>query len=756
MKKRLITSALPYVNNIPHLGNLIQVLSADVMARFSRLRGYETLYICGSDEYGTATETKAREEGISPRELCDKNDAIHRDIYSWFNIHFDHYGRTTTSFQTDIVQDIFLKVYNAGYITQRTIKQLYSEKSEMFLADRYVKGECLHCHYDDARGDQCENCGKLLDPEQLINPLSILDNSTPILKETTHLYLNLPKILPRLQEWLTEASKEGRWARNAVNMTHAWIRDGLRERAITRDLKWGIPVPLDGFDDKVFYVWFDAPIGYISICAEHLAKIGGDWQNWWQSPAEVELFQFIGKDNIPFHTVIFPSTLLASGQRWTMPHQISSSEYMNYEGGKFSKSKGIGIFGNDIQETGIPADVWRFYIFYNRPETADHTFTWKDFQDTTNKELIGNLANLVNRSLRFSQPFFDETICPPDSHDPRSVEFWREVRKREAEISDCLEWAQLREAFRKICALSSYGNKVFQESEPWKLKEHNPDKVRSILADLLFLLRDLAILVKPFMPDTGERIAAFLSVKIRDWSQLASFEDSLKIEKPKILFQQLDDKLIASMRERFAGSQAERSEQQSTLALPPTSGKVGKKLSKSKKIGEQDKGLTVGERFVKRVELRVAKIIAIERHPDAETLYVATLNDGGEDDRRIVSGLVSHYREEELLHRNIVLVANLKSAKFRGIRSEGMLLAASNEQAGDEEVDVLFADYAEPGEQVVLAGKEAAGSRVRIDIDTFFDIPLRAEQGRIMAGDEVLEVGGQPLRSTKVPEGPVG
>jgi methionyl-tRNA synthetase len=442
MKKRLVTSALPYVNNIPHLGNLIQVLSADVFARFSRQRGYETLYVCGSDEYGTATETRAREEGVSPRELCDRNHAIHRDIYSWFNIEFDHYGRTSTTYQTEIVQGIFKAVYEAGYITQRSIKQLYSEKSEMFLADRYVKGECPHCHYDDARGDQCENCGKLLDPEHLINPVSIMDNSTPVLKETTHLYIDLPKILPLLQQWMDEASARGRWARNAVQMTQAWIRDGLKERAITRDLKWGIPVPLEGFEDKVFYVWFDAPIGYISISAEH-AALSGDgeaWKSWWHNPEEVELFQFIGKDNIPFHTVIFPSSLLATGANWTMLHHMSSSEYMNYEAGKFSKSKGVGVFGNDAQNTGIPADVWRFYIFYNRPETSDYVFTWKDFQEKTNKELIGNLANLVNRTLSFTKRFYDGEIISPDLTDPSSADFWTEVKRLEGEITGHLEW----------------------------------------------------------------------------------------------------------------------------------------------------------------------------------------------------------------------------------------------------------------------------------------------------------------------------
>jgi methionyl-tRNA synthetase len=756
MKKRLVTSALPYVNNIPHLGNLIQVLSADVFARFSRQRGYETLYVCGSDEYGTATETRAREEGVSPRELCDRNHAIHRDIYSWFNIEFDHYGRTSTTYQTEIVQGIFKAVYEAGYITQRSIKQLYSEKSEMFLADRYVKGECPHCHYDDARGDQCENCGKLLDPEHLINPVSIMDNSTPVLKETTHLYIDLPKILPLLQQWMDEASARGRWARNAVQMTQAWIRDGLKERAITRDLKWGIPVPLEGFEDKVFYVWFDAPIGYISISAEH-AALSGDgeaWKSWWHNPEEVELFQFIGKDNIPFHTVIFPSSLLATGANWTMLHHMSSSEYMNYEAGKFSKSKGVGVFGNDAQDTGIPADVWRFYIFYNRPETSDYVFTWKDFQEKTNKELIGNLANLVNRTLSFTKRFYDGEIISPDLTDPSSADFWTEVKRLEGEITEHLEWAQLRDAFRKIFALSSYGNKVFQESEPWKLRESEPEKAKAVLSNLAYLVRDLAILTRPFIPSTADRIASFLGSELSDWSALGDTAVRLSLGDPEILFKQLDDTLIENLRQRFSGSQAERANRDNADAKQTAD--PAPKLSKAEKIARQDEGLSLEERFTKRVELRVARITAIERHPDAEKLYVETLDDGSGEPRQIVSGLVPYYREEELLNRNIILVANLKPVKLRGVKSNGMLLAASSKSDGTQRLEVIFADDASPGDQVSIAGSEAAGARDRIDIDTFFDIPIRAEAGTVKVGETALSAAGRELITAEVKDGEVG
>ncbi|MBO4409475.1 MAG: methionine--tRNA ligase, partial [Spirochaetales bacterium] len=362
MKKRLITCALPYVNNIPHLGNLTQVLSADVFARFCRLRGYETMYICGTDEYGTATETRAAKEGVSPRELCDRFHAIHRDIYKWFDIQFDYFGRTSTQKQTEIVQDIFRRCDENGFITEKETEQLYCPKCDRFLADRFVEGTCPHCGSPDARGDQCDSCQTLLDPTELINPRCMVCGTTPVIRKTKHLYLDLPRILPQLEKWIDETSEKGFWAKNAIQVTKSWLRDGLKERCITRDLKWGIPVPKPGYENKVFYVWFDAPIGYVSITA----NLTDEWRKWWFDPENTDLFQFIGKDNIPFHTVVFPATQLATGQNWTMLHHMSSTEYLNYEGGKFSKSKGIGVFGNDVQETGIPADVWRFYMYYNR------------------------------------------------------------------------------------------------------------------------------------------------------------------------------------------------------------------------------------------------------------------------------------------------------------------------------------------------------------------------------------------------------
>ena len=739
MKKRLITSALPYVNNIPHLGNLIQVLSADVFARFCRLAGYDTLYVCGTDEYGTATETKALEEGITPRELCDRFYAVHCDIYDWFNIAFDKFGRTSCPEHIKITQDIFLHLDRNGYIREKTIEQLYCAVCARFLADRYVRGTCPHCGYAEARGDQCENCGKLLEPTELSEPRCGVCGGNPELKSTSHLYIDLPAVRPVLEKWIKDASVRGFWARNAVKMTEAWIRDGLKERAITRDLKWGIPVPKKGFEDKVFYVWFDAPIGYISITASHTK----DWEKWWRNPEEVELFQFIGKDNIPFHTVIFPSSLLGSGEVWTMLHHMSSTEYMNYESGKFSKSKGIGVFGTDARDTGIPADVWRFYIFYNRPETSDTLFTWKDFQEKVNSELIGNLGNLVNRTLTFASRYYDGKV--PDA--PEDSVFLADVAAFHRRIRGHYERAELRDAFREVLALASYGNKAFQDGEPWKTRVSDPEKAAALLKNLVYLVRDLAVLSAPVIPATAGKIAGFLGIKIPGWNDLLKQQGISRVAAPEILFRKIEDTEIENLRSRFSGSQKERREkameEEKAAEAAADAGTAGSAAAEA--AGPE-------ERFAVKVRLQVAKITKIERHPGAEKLYIETI-DTGDGERQIVSGLVPHYREEELLGKNIVLVSNLKPAKLRGVISNGMLLAAD----ADGVVEVLFAPDAAPGSEVTLQGTEGpVREGAEITIDEFFSIPIGVRDGIVLVGETPLSAGGKPLSTGRVKNGRVG
>ena len=743
VKKRLITSALPYVNNIPHLGNLIQVLSADVFARFSRSYGVETFYVCGTDEYGTASETRALQEGVTPRELCDHYHKIHKAIYEWFNISFDYFGRTSTQRHTEIVQDIFNEIYKNGYIKEEESEQLFCPRCGRFLADRYVNGTCPHCGSTDARGDQCDACQTLLDPTELIDPRCSVCGTTPVLKKTKHLYIDLPKALPLLHKWTEDAFRNNNWSKNAVNVTTSWFRDGLRERCITRDLKWGIPVPVKGYEDKVFYVWFDAPIGYISMTAEAL----DDWQRWWKSPDDTQLIQFIGKDNIPFHTVIFPATLLCTGEKWTMLYQMSSSEYLNYEGGKFSKSHGTGIFGDDVQSTGIPADVWRFYLFYNRPEKNDFNFSWSDFQDKVNGELIGNLSNLVNRTLSFIKKFYDGNVPSSSSPDESLLEV---IRKSEAEITDLMNNVEERSALRAILALSDAGNKAFQDGEPWKMRKENPEKAASLLRTLCFLIRDLGIMIEPFMPSTSEKIFSFFGDRKWTWQDLGSYDDPLEtVGEISLLFSKLDDDFVSSLKDRFAGSQEDRKEKKENR-------KEEKKMNNNNNVIENE---TIAHQFERRVTLKVARIAEVEKHPNGDLLYILHLDDGTEEGRTIVSSIVPYYKAEELDGKKIIVVANLKPANFRGVKSCGMLLAASDPNAPEHTTcEVLFADDDIPEGTVLKVADQPDVEKVTTYIkpDHFFAMPLYTKGGVLMVDGKEILADGHQIRSHKYIDGPVG
>ena len=794
MKRKLITSALPYVNNIPHLGNLIQVLSADVFARFCRLRGYTSLYVCGTDEYGTATETKALEEGKTPRELCDYYHAIHRDIYHWFNIAFDYFGRTSTPQQTEIVQGLFKDIDKNGFIKEHAIEQLYCAHCNRFLADRYVRGICPHCGYEDARGDQCEACGKLLEPTELKAPRCSTCGATPEPRSTKHLYIDLPGIVPQYEPWMQKASVEGQWSNNAVQMTKGWLRDGLQERAITRDLKWGIPVPKAGFEDKVFYVWFDAPIGYISITKCFTDLTGADWKNWWLEQNDIELFQFIGKDNIPFHTVIFPCSLIASGKDWVKLHHISSSEYLNYESGKFSKSKGIGVFGSDAKDSGIPADMWRFYIFYNRPEKNDALFTWKDFQERVNSELVGNLCNLINRTLTFVSRYYDGVIPQRDGmtsarEDVRAVtEGLRAAAKYSIEkITALLEEAELRDAFHELFALSSVANKAFQDGEPWKNREADPEKAEALLFELCYLIKDLLILMHPYMPEYADAVASFLGIKIWSgnvfdwehpvqprpatalaWENLLERSGLERVQKPAIIFKTLENDAIAAYRERYAGSQKERAAQAGKQAAGKQAGgeQSGKKQQTAGSKNEKQKAkpewadVPPEKLFTDYISLKTAKILSVEKHPDADKLFVETIDDGSEGGRVILSGLAPYFAPEELVGADIILAENLKPRKMRGIESKGMLLASHYTDAdGTERVELVGMPGAAAGTPVTLEGAEAVTPPVQkpqaIDAELFFAVPFTVEDFRVCAAGKQLLVNGKPLVMKHVKSGTV-
>ncbi|MCL2557455.1 MAG: class I tRNA ligase family protein, partial [Treponema sp.] len=598
-------------------------------------------------------------------------------------------------------------------------------------------------------------------------PQCAVCGSAPVPRSTMHLYIDLPKIKDRLEAWIAEASVKGFWAHNAVQMSRAWIRDGLKERAITRDLKWGIPVPKDGYRDKVFYVWFDAPIGYISIAGElgeELASGMADicrlpsqvkkfptWQEfvayWWESPDEVELFQFIGKDNIPFHTVVFPSSLIGSGREWTMLHHMSSSEYLNYESGKFSKSRGVGVFGSDAMDTGIPPDVWRFYLYYNRPEKADVMFTWKDFQEKVNGELIGNLGNLVNRTISFIARYYEGEL--PEG--PSDGELWAQVREIQAEVTAKMERAELRDAFKDIFSLCSLANKYFQDAEPWRLREEDPPKAKAVIRDLAHVVRDIAIMIDPFLPQTAAAIVLFFGLKIRetfDWSNLGNPVGLLPLRKieSSLLFSKLEDDEIARLREKFSGNLSER---QAEVAGTASAGSAS--APKAAKLEDA-------------LDLRVARIEKVERHPNADKLYVISLevgegSTGAREERTIVSGLVGFYTEEQLLGKKIIVAYNLKPAKLRGVKSQGMLLAAGDNGgvAGAERCEALDAGDAPTGARLLPEGIAAPSVRApaEIDIDSFFACPIAVSGHEVVSEGRRLCIGGKPVRTSVIAEGKV-
>lgn len=736
-KKILITSALPYVNNVPHLGNIIGcVLSADVFARYCRSRGYETLYICGTDEYGTATEAKALEEKVTPKELCDKYYEIHKKIYEWFGISTDIFGRTTTPFHTEITHEIFLELYRNGHVVEDEMVQAYDELAGMFLADRFIEGVCPFCKSQGARADQCDKCGKLLNFEELISPKSKLTGATPVKRSSRHLFIDLPGIEKELGKWIDTACKEGGWSENSHNIAKGWLAEGLKKRCITRDLKWGVPVPLPGWENKVFYVWFDAPIGYISITA-NLRK---DWREWWQNPEGVRLYQFMGKDNVPFHTVIFPSTLMGTRKSWTLLHHISTTEFLNFEGGKFSKSKGLGVFGNDAMESGIPADVWRYYLLTNRPEKMDTDFTWKDFGEKLNNELLANIGNLVNRTLVFSQREFGGKV-PEGKLNVDDKEFIERQNNKFERVSQFLERVQLKDALHTAMEIGKEANAYFQKNEPWKTAKEDRVRCETAIYVLLHQVKDLAIALEPFLPHTGAAIFRQLNAAQEKWDGIGKL--SLKaghlLSKPEILFRKLEEKELKELAKKYSGKQS--------AEAPSTA----KQLEGQKaKPSESPAGTAPQSLDPALLDLEVGKIISIEKHPNAEKLYVEQVQMGGGETRQIVSGLVPYLKEEELLNRLVVIVKNLKAATLRGKESRGMLLAAEK----DGVVEPIIPVGATPGDKIEIAGVKSQPGH-EITIEHFLTVKLEVKNGIAYADGKGLKVNGNAVKTEKVKDGKV-
>ncbi|CAI9102406.1 OLC1v1000669C1 [Oldenlandia corymbosa var. corymbosa] len=567
----LITSALPYVNNVPHLGNIIGcVLSADVFARYCRLNGCNTLYIGGTDEYGTATEIKALQENLSPREICDKYHEIHKEIYEWFGISFDHFGRTSTPQQTDVCQSIFNKLWDKNYLSEDTTHQLYCDRCERFLADRYVEGTCPGCNNGSARGDQCDNCPKTYDSTELVDPRCKICGSSTTIRDTEHVFLEFPKLEEKLRSYISEM--EANWSGNAIRTTKAWLKEGLKKRNITRDLKWGVPVPLERYKDKVFYVWYDAPIGYISITKCYTPD---HWEKWWKNPKDVELYQFMGKDNIPFHTFWFPSILLGTGENWTLMKAVSVAEYLNYESDKFSKSGGVGVFGTDAKDTNIPVEVWRYYLIINRPEKSDSAFKWEDLQAKVNGELVNKLGNFIHRVLSFiakDDPGYGSVI--PDAENvelhPLTQDLGRRVGDLVDEYKAAMEKVKLREGLEKAMSISKEGNHYLQESRFWQLCKQDRPACSIVIRTSVGLVYLLACLLEPFIPSFSAEVRKQLNLPL----EIPLSLDDISIERarrlweflprghrigsPAPLFKELKDKEIVQLKERFAGSQADR------------------------------------------------------------------------------------------------------------------------------------------------------------------------------------------------------
>ncbi|XP_001360316.2 methionine--tRNA ligase, cytoplasmic [Drosophila pseudoobscura] len=603
----LITSALPYVNNVPHLGNIIGcVLSADIFARYSRCAGYNTLLICGTDEYGTATENKALAENMTPREICDKYFELHNSIYRWFGIGFDYFGRTTTQEQTDIVQEAFTDVHSAGYIITESVEQLLCQKCDRFLADRFVEGTCPHpgCGYADARGDQCDKCGKLVNATELIRPRCKVCNTAPILRSSDQLFIDLPKAEPRLREWVDKA--ENGWTHNAKVITRAWLREGLKPRCITRDLKWGIPVPHSGFEKKVFYVWFDAPFGYVSMTKRYTKE----YQKWWQ-PAkgtDVELFQFMAKDNVPFHSVVWPSVLLAINKGHTLVSHIMATEYLNYEDGKFSKSRGIGVFGNDAQATGIPADVWRFYLASARPEGQDSSFSWNDLAARNNSELLNNLGNFVNRALVFCEKNFN-SIVPEVVATEEELILLALVNRELRGYINSLEKAKLRDGIRHLLAISRHGNGYMQTQQPWVLLKGS-DEQKKRAATIIGLCANIACLLAnllfPYMPSTARTLFAQLNAKQTPLNAEKPLATLLlpaghKIGKPAPLFAKLEQSFIDELKTKYGGSQETKASVQSQSSTADLEQAVQAQADKVRQLKTSTKDKTVWQPEVSKL-----------------------------------------------------------------------------------------------------------------------------------------------------------
>ena len=652
--RTLITTALPYANGPVHIGHLAGVyVPADIYARYLRLQGRDVLLIGGSDEHGVPITIKARKEGVTPQDIVDRYHNIIKESFAELGISFDVYGRTTSATHRRTASDFFKRLYEKGEFIEKTSEQLYDPEARQFLADRYVTGTCPHCGNERAYGDQCEACGTSLNATDLINPKSALSGATPVMKETSHWYLPLDKWEPRLRRWILEGHKE--WRPNVYGQCKSWLDMGLQPRAVTRDLDWGIPVPVEGADGKVLYVWFDAPIGYISNTIDIRPD---DWETWWKAP-DTRMIHFIGKDNIVFHCLIFPAMLMADGT-YNLPDNVPANEFLNLEDDKISTSRNWAVWLHEyLRDFPGKQDVLRYVLTATAPETKDNNFTWRDFQERNNSELVAILGNFVNRVLVLMQKYYGGQVPAPGEYTNADRDAIATLRAEACQLTDCLEDFKFRDALRHAMNMARTGNKYLADCEPWKLVKTEPERVRTIMYVAVQICASLEIAFEPFLPFMADKLGKMLLFTDYNWQMLGSdalISAGTLLPKPEILFEKIDDAAIQAQLDR---------------------------LAETKKANELDAWKPAGVKAectfddFQKLDIRVGKVLECRKVPKADKLLEFRIDDGM-GGRTIVSGIAKYYKPEDLVGTSVCFIANFPPRKLRGIVSEGMILSVEN------------------------------------------------------------------------------
>ena len=652
-KRYLITSALPYANGPVHIGHLAGVyVPSDIYTRYLRLRGRDVISVCGSDEHGVPITIKAKKEGITPQQVVDRYHNIIKDSFEKLGISFDIYSRTTSPTHAKTASEFFRKLYDEGKFVEQTTEQFYDEEAKSFLADRYIKGTCPKCSAEGAYGDQCEVCGSTLSPEELINPYSTLSGATPVKRETKHWYLPLDQYEQMLREWILEGHKE--WKSNVYGQCKSWLDGGLLPRAVSRDLEWGIPVPVEGAEGKVLYVWFDAPIGYISATKD----LTPDWEKYWKSE-DTKLVHFIGKDNIVFHCIVFPSMLKAHGG-YILPENVPSNEFLNLEGDKISTSRNWAVWLHEyLVDFPGKEDVLRYALCATAPETKDNDFTWKDYQARNNNELVAVLGNFVNRALVLTKKYYDGVVPACGELTDYDRDTIAELSSIKASLENNIENYRFREALKDAMNFARIGNKYLADSEPWKLIKTDAERVKTILNIALQITANIAVAIEPFMPFSAAKILNMLACEKFGWERLGAMDllaEGHHIGEPTLLFEKIEDDVIQKQLDRLA--------------------EIKKQNMAAEVKAEPQKAECSFDDFQK-MDIRVSTILEAEKLPKTKKLLKLTI-DTGIDQRTIVSGIAEHFTPEELIGQQVLVLVNLAPRDFKGITSQGMILMAED------------------------------------------------------------------------------